>query len=162
MRYPTRWLRSLRPELEQRVAGLPGVRSARANDLTGSLLVTYDPFALAEARLLETLDDIAGELGARPAGASPAPAVKLDVGRHSLLMLLGTTGVLGLTGLSLPQPVLAGLIVASSLPTLGRAARTMVRRRRLNGDVLEASTVVLLALRGQFVSGATLSWLRSV
>jgi len=163
LRYPAGWLRSRRPALEQRLRAVSGVRRARASDVTGSLLVEYDPFTLAEDALLQTLDAMTRELGAAPSGAEAArPAAKLDVRRDALLVLLGTTSVLGLTRLSLPAPVLAGLVVASGLPTLGRAARTIARERRVNGDVLEASTLGWLALRGEFLSGALLAWLRSV
>lgn len=162
MRYPVAWLRTQRGSLEQRLRGVPGVRRARGSEVTGSLLIDYDPFTLAEQALLETLDTIARDLGATPGHETSAPAPKIDVRRHSLLTLLGTTGVLGLTALSLPAPLRAGLVVAGGLPTFGRAARAIVRQRRVNGDVLEASTLALLALRGEFVSGAMLSWLRAV
>src|SRR5262245_57876820 len=125
MRYPAGWLRSQRSTLEQRLGGVRGVRNARANDLTGSLLITYDPFELAERSLLETLDEIVRDLGAAPRHASSEPAARLDIGRNSLLTLLGTTAVLGLTVFSLPRPLLAGLVVAGGLPTFGRATRTL-------------------------------------
>ena len=162
MRYPAAWLQSRRPRLEQRLRGMPGVRSARGSDLTGSLLIDYDPFTLAESALLETLDAMTDELGAAPRGQTARPAARVDLRRAPLLTLLGTSGVLGLTTFALPSPLLAGLVVASGLPTFGRAARSVVRQRRVNGDVLEASTLALLTLRGDFLSGAMLSWLRSV
>jgi heavy metal translocating P-type ATPase len=160
VRYPAHWLQQRRATLEQRLRGVPGVRGARGSDLTGSLLIDYDPFALAEKALLDTLGAMTEELG----GASPkhAAAAKVDIRRAPLLLLLGTTSVLGLTCLPLPAPVLAGLVVASGLPTLSRAGRTVATRGRMNGDVLEASTLALLTLRGEYVSGALLSWLRSV
>jgi Cu2+-exporting ATPase len=162
MRYPAAWLRSRRPALERRLQSVPGVQRARCNEVTGSLLVDYDPFALAETALLEGLDEITRELGGEGARGTTTPPAKVDIRRAPLLTLLGTTGVLGLTGLSLPAPLLSSLVVASSLPTFTRAARTVASQRRVNGDVLEASTLALLVLRGDFVSGAMLSWLRSV
>ena len=163
VRYPVAWLRSTRPALEGRIRELSGVRRTRASELTGSLLVEYDPFALAEAALLESLDALSRELGAGPTRAKTgAPPARLDIRRDALLMVLGTTTVLALTRLSLPAPLMVGLVVASGLPTLGRAARTLARERRVNGDVLEGSTLGLLALRGEFTSGALLSWLRAL
>src|SRR5262249_7426308 len=127
LRYPIAWFQSRRPTLEQRLRGTPGVRSARGSDLTGSLVVDYDPFTLAEHALLETLDTMTGALGAPSLSDKGTPATKIDVQRNALVTLLGTTGVLGLTGLPLPAPVLAGLVVAGGLPTFGRAARSVVR-----------------------------------
>ena len=161
MRYSAAWLRSRRLALEQRLRGVPGVHGTRCSEVTGSLLVDYDPFTLAESALLEGLDLITRELGASPRDTATPPA-KVDIRRAPLLTLLGTTGVLGLTGLPLPAPLLTGLVVASGLPTFTRAARTVVSRRRVNGDVLEASTLAVLTLRGDFLSGAMLSWLRSI
>src|SRR5262245_57418530 len=121
MRYPASWLRSARGDLEQRVRGVPGVRRARASELTGSLLIDYDPFALAEGALLDTLDAITRDLGGTPGRQAGAPAAKLDVRRNALLTLVGTTGALGLAALPLPAPLRAGLVVAGGLPTLARA-----------------------------------------
>jgi Cu2+-exporting ATPase len=159
LRYPTTWLRSQRAVLEQRIQGLRGVRSARGSDVTGSLLIDYDPFTLAESALLRALDAMTRELGGVPRRGTTG---KVAVRRAPLLTLLGTTGVLGLTALPLPSPLLAGLVVTSALPTFARATRTLMSQQRVNGDVLEASTLALLTLRGEFLPGATLSWLRSL
>jgi Cu2+-exporting ATPase len=53
----------------------------------------------------------------------------------------------------------AGLVVASEVPALLRAA-TALGRRRLNGDVLEASTLLLLTARRHYAASALLTWLR--
>lgn len=162
VRYPANWLQQRRATLEQRLRVVPGVQGARGSDLTGSLLIDYDPFALAEKALLDTLGAMTEELGGARPSHTAAPAAKVDIRRAPLLTLLGTTSVLGLTCLPLPAPLLAGLVMASGLPTLGRAGRAVATRGRMNGDVLEASTLALLTLRGEYVSGALLAWLRSV
>jgi heavy metal translocating P-type ATPase len=162
VRDPTAWLQQCRAVLEQRLRTVPGVRTARGSDVTGSIIIDYDPFALAEKSLLQALDVMATELGARPAADKTAPAVKMDLGRAPLLTLLGTTTALGLSCLPLPSPLLAGLLLASGLPSFGRAGRVLAGQQRLNGDVLEACTLALLALRGDYLSGALLTWLRSV
>jgi Cu2+-exporting ATPase len=161
VRYPAQWFQQRRTTLERRLGAVPGVRTARGSDVTGSLLIDYDPSALAEKALLEELDALTGELTG-PAPRSAAPPTKVDIRRAPLLTLLGTTSVLGLACLPVPSPVLAGLVVVSGLPTFDAAARTVARRRGPNGDVLEAFTLVLLAVRGQYVPGALLAWLRSV
>jgi cation transport ATPase len=57
------------------------------------------------------------------------------------------------------KPLVAGLVVASEVPALLRAA-TALGRRRLNGDVLEASTLLLLTARRHYAASALLTWLR--
>src|SRR5262249_53339828 len=46
-------------------------------------------------------------------------------------------------------------------PALLRAGAA-IGRRRLDGDVLEASTLIVLAARGNYVASALLTWLRAV
>ena len=55
---------------------------------------------------------------------------------------------------------MAGLVVAAEVPSLLRAA-TALGRRRLNGDVLEASTLLLLTARRHYAAAALLTWLRA-
>jgi heavy metal translocating P-type ATPase len=64
--------------------------------------------------------------------------------------------------LPVPAAVAAALAVASSLPAWLRGGSTLAARRRLNGDVLEASTLGLLVLRGNYAAAALLTWLRTL
>src|SRR5262249_13821699 len=116
IRYPAAWLQSRRPRLEQRLRSVPGVRSARGSDLTGSLLIDYDPFSLAEHALLATLDAMTSELGGAPPREKTAAPDKVDIRRAPLLTLLGTSGVLGLTGVSMPAPLMAGRVGGGRRP----------------------------------------------
>ena len=59
--------------------------------------------------------------------------------------------MLAATCLPRHRPLVAGLVVASEVPSLLRAASALARRR-VNGDVLEASTLLLLTARRQFVA----------
>src|SRR5262249_53590717 len=123
VRYPPPWFRERRTMLEQRLRAMPGVRAAHGSDLTGSLLIDYDPFSLAEKALFEALDVLTEELTGAPRH-SPAASAKVDIRRAPLLTLLGTTSVLGLACLPVPPPILAGLVIAGGLPTFSRAAST--------------------------------------
>jgi Cu2+-exporting ATPase len=68
------------------------------------------------------------------------------------------------TACCLPVPPLwtAGVLLASSVPAFFRAGATLATSRRLNGDVLEASTLGLLIARRNFTAAALLNWLRAV
>jgi Cu2+-exporting ATPase len=85
------------------------------------------------------------------ATAAPAP----------LLQLAAASAVLASTGLPLPTPAVAALVLASELPALRRAAAAL-RSRRLDGNVLEASALVLLLGRGEYLASALLTWLRAL
>jgi Cu2+-exporting ATPase len=69
--------------------------------------------------------------------------------------------VLALTASGLSWPALSGLVLATGAPTLLRAGASLARGR-LNGDVLEASTLVLLAARRNFPAAALLTSLRAL
>ena len=163
VRYPVRWLKSRRDALEARLRAVPGVRTVAGSARTGSVRIEYDPLQIAEQGLIDELKAMAPGLGSAPArraGAGETEA-KLDVQRAPLLSLIGSSAVLAAACLPVPGSVLAGLILASDLPALLRAT-VALGRRRLDGDVLEASTLVLLVTRGNYVASALLAWLRSV
>src|SRR5687768_17079697 len=74
VRYPVSWLRRRRGVVEARLRGVRGVRSVLASSVTGSIVVDYDPFALAEVRLLGHLQQLHASLDRAPARVgAPAP-----------------------------------------------------------------------------------------
>jgi heavy metal translocating P-type ATPase len=162
VRYPVSWLRHRRGDVETRLRAVPGVRGVSPSPVTGSVRIDYDPFRLAERALLDALDEIHTHLD-HPTLPRPrlvrAPRI---VDRPTpLLNLLGATGVLATACLPVPRALVAGLVLASEIPALLRGAGAL-RRRRLDGHVLEAATLLLLTARGDYVSSALLTWLRTV
>src|SRR5207244_9181933 len=73
-----------------------------------------------------------------------------------------TASVFALTWLPVATPLRAAFVLASGLPMLARATQTLARRRRVDGDVLDASTFGLLALRGNWPAAALLPGLRAL
>jgi hypothetical protein len=65
------------------------------------------------------------------------------------------------TLLPLPGPVMAALTLGSGWPLIKRAGRTLARDGRLNVEVLDAATLVVLAIRGNYRAAALLVWLLS-
>ena len=162
VRYPVAWLRTRRDALESGLRAMPGVRAVSGSPLTGSVRIDYDPFELAEQRIVEALERIDERLGAPPAPRRPPTRRPPVVDKKTpLLGLLGASTVLAATCLPTPPAIVAGLVVASEVPAMLRATAAL-RRRRLNGDVLEASTLLLLTARRQFVASALLTWLRTL
>lgn len=162
IRYPSRWLQGQRGAVEAGVRALPGVRRVDGSPLTGSVLIDYDPFRLAEAALVSELHTLTRRLDPDTAPPAVSPSGALATPRAPLLSVLGSGAVLGLSWLPVSSPLLAGLVLTTALPSLIRAARTAARRRRVNGDVLEASTLALLALRGNYSAAALLTLLRAL
>ena len=160
IRYPAPWLRARRDIVESDLRAVPGVRTVSGSPLTGSLRIEYDPFRLAEHGIVQALEQIHTRLGVpaprrQTAAATPRVASKT----MPLLGLLGASAVLASTLVPAPPALVAGLVVASEVPALLRAA-TALGRRRLNGDVLEASTLLLLTARRHYAASALLTWLR--
>ena len=161
VRYPVSWLRAQREALESGLRALPGVRTVSGSAVTGSVRIEYDPFQVAERGIVEVLERMDERLGAPPAPRHPAHRRRVLERKRPLLGLLGTSTVLAATCLPAPPALVAGLVVASEVPSMLRAAAAL-RRRRLDGDVLEASTLLLLTARRHFVAAALLTWLRTL
>jgi len=161
VRYPVPWLRAQRDTLESGLRALPGVRAVSGSTLTGSVRIDYDPFQLAERGIVEVLERMDERLGAPPAPRRPAHRRRVLEKKRPLLGLLGTSTVLAAACLPAPPAVVAGLVVASEVPSMLRAAAAL-GRCRLDGDVLEASTLLLLTARRHFVAAALLTWLRTL
>ena len=149
--------------MEARLRGLTGVRAVLSSTVTGSIIIDYDPFTLAEQRLIAELGALSDRLDRGPSRARrPSPPSSAVTGPGApLLRLIGSGTVLATAWLPVPGAVLAGLVVASDLPALLRAGSAL-KQRRVDGDVLEASALVLLLARGNLVASALLTGLRSL
>ena len=163
VRYPVSWLRRRRSTVEARLRELTGVRAVLSSTVTGSIIIDYDPFALAEQRLIAELGELSDRLDRGPSRARrPSPPSSAVTGPGApLLRLIGSGTVLATAWLPVPGAVLAGLVVASDLPARWRAGSAL-QQRRVDGDVLEASALALLLARGNFVASALLTGLRSL
>ncbi|HEY7363732.1 MAG TPA: heavy metal translocating P-type ATPase [Methylomirabilota bacterium] len=161
VRYPPWWLLERRKDVETGLRALPGIRRVEGSPLTGSVQIDYDPIRVAETALVTKLHALTRALDPSAAPGAARRPEPLTTRQAPLLSVVGTGAVLGLSLLPLSAPLLGGLVLATGLPSLAHAARAL-GRRRLNGDVLEASTLALLALRGNFTAAALLTWLRAL
>jgi len=165
VRYPAHWLEPRFSTIESELKTLPGVRAVQGRPLTGSLRIDYDPYRLAAEAIVDRLDQMTASLAApttsraahprrRPRQALPSAPVLKAVGATTLLV---TTCCL-----PVPQVLTAGLLLASGVPAFLRAGATLATRRRMNGDVLEASTLGLLIARRNLTAAALLTWVRAI
>ena len=165
IRYPARWLEPRRSAIESELKTLPGVRAVQGRSLTGSLRIDYDPYRLAADAIVERLDRMTAELIAPslPRVTHPPRWQRQALPSAPVLKVIGATSMLVTACcLPVPQALTAGMLLASSVPAFLRAGATLATRRRLNGDVLEASTLGLLIARRNLTSAALLTWLRAV
>ena len=163
VRYPVGWLKPHRETVVSTLREIPGVRTVEGSRLTGSVRIDYDPFRLAETVLVDTLHALDERLdrGVRGGRRGGAPRPRLDVSVGPFTQLVGATSALALTASGVPWPAVTGLVLASAAPTLVRAGAALARGR-LNGDVLEASTLLVLALRRNLPAAALLTTLRAL
>src|SRR5262245_48710058 len=139
VRYPVPWLRDCRENLESRVRAIPGVRTVDGSAVTGSVRIEYDPFALAERALIDKLHQLSAAITNHRVHRFEAreSRARLDARRAPLIGLIGSSAVLTAACFPVPAPVLAGLVLASDMPGLIRAAAAL-GQRRVDGDVLGA------------------------
>jgi len=147
IRYPARWLEPRSAAIESDLKSLPGVRAVESRPLTGSLRIDYDPYRLAADAIVDRLDRMTAELAAPTTPRSAHPAR-----RRQTLPSTATVKLIGATS----------VLVTAGVPVFVRAGATLATRRRLNGDVLEASTLGLLIARQNFTAAALLTWVRAV
>ena len=165
VRYPARWLEPRYSAIESELKTVPGVRAVHGRSLTGSLRIDYDPYTLAADAIVDKLDRMTAALAA-PSTSTPAHPrgrQRQVLPSTPTLKVIGATSML-VTACCLPAPPLltAGLLLASGVPAFVRAGATLATRRRLNGDVLDATTLGLLIARRNFTAAALLNWVRAV
>ncbi len=162
VRYPTQWLRGRVPAVESALRAVPGVRAVSGSAVTGSVRIEYDPFRLAEDAVLEALARLERQIGpGAMADAAPAARQKVSPRQAPLWRLAGASSVLAASCLPFAPPVVAGLVLVAEIPALTRAGAALTKRR-VDGDVLEAATLLLLAGRGHYVASSLLIWLRAL
>ena len=147
VRYPPPWLSARRDVVESGLRAVPGVRTVSGSPLTGSVRIEYDPFPLAEHGIVQALEQIHARLGVpAPRRRRPAPSSRAYGPPHAAARLSWARAPCWRRRSCRRPALVAGLVVASDVPALLRAVAAL-GRRRLNGDVLEASTLLLLMAR---------------
>jgi len=164
VRYHTAWLKPRQDAVVSTLRSVPGVRTVNGSGVTGSVRIEYDPFRLAESALVDVLRELDSRLdtSAPDMSAPPEPPGGLDASSMPLVRLAGATTVLALTVTELVSwPLLTALVLIADAPAVIRAGAALARGS-LNGEVLEASTLAVLAARRNFPAAALLTWLRAL
>ncbi|HZW30229.1 MAG TPA: heavy metal translocating P-type ATPase [Isosphaeraceae bacterium] len=146
--------------LESWLRGQAGVRQARVNPTSRSVVVLHDP---RRVRAEDLLDRLTGfdrvHLRDVPTAQARPAAAEHDHGLQGWPLTLSTAAACLAVGQSALAPwVLAG----AAIPVFRRAYDVLFRQSRLNVDVLDASATTVLLSQGSFGTAAIMVWLISL
>ena len=138
--------------IERDLIGLPGIMVVKASDLTGHLLIRYDPARFTAPGLIRLLEAILGEVEPDPSEMPSATPMRFGLANFSL-------GVAAIGQYLVPAllPASAVLLVGTNLRTF-RAARLQLAKKRLGLPVLYIAIVATTLFSGQFFASALMTW----
>ena len=155
---------ALAEPLQRLLRDQPGVADVSVNDWCSSVTVTCDPSVWTSDRLclwlqLQKASEIASYKSANES-ADQAQAASDEAGDE----LWYSSAGIGLVLLVEPfaAPLVPLLLLASALPMLKRAHRSLSEDGKLNVDVLDASATSLLVVQGNFPMAIFMVWLINV
>jgi Cu2+-exporting ATPase len=143
-------------EMAPRLAGYletqPGVESARASPVTGSVLVAFDPKITSAAALLQEVKET------RPAlwpAAPPKPhATWVQVAKAGATAATMAAAITGLV----PAPLILGAVAATAIPPFRRAIGSL-RAKRVNVDVMDATAIIVCLARAEPITASIITTL---
>lgn len=149
------------PGLAVFLRDLPGVSDVRLSPACRCAILLYDPDATGPQALVDLINN---KLVPDPTANMQAAARCMHThaaGSISWLPLALSTAAAGLA-VAGGSSLVPWFLLGAAVPIFKRAFNTVVHKRRLNVDVLDASATALLVSRGRFVSSAIMVWLVSV
>ena len=155
---------NLAQPLERLLRDQPGVADVSVNDWCYSVTVTCDPSVWTSDKLCKWLQrlkatDIASYESAN-AAMDQAPATTDEAGDELWYSSAGIGVALLIEPLAAPLVPL--LLLASALPMLKRARRSLTEDGKLNVDVLDASATSLLVVQANFPMAIFMVWLINI
>jgi len=143
--------------LEEFIRNQTGVLEVSVSSWSASITVTYDTVVWTSDRLCGWVRGLKIEvvLEHKP------PAPREDTSGNELWYSSIGIGLMLLAG-QFAAPLAPILLLAAALPMLKRAHRSLVKDRRLNVDVLDASATSLLVIQSNFTMALFMVWLINV
>jgi Cu2+-exporting ATPase len=150
--------------LQRLLRDQPGVTDVTVNDWCYSVTVTCDPSTWTSDRLCEWLQLLtAAEVASYKSANEPADQAQAPTDEAGDELWYSSTGIcLVLLVEPLAMPLVPLLLLASALPMLKRAHRSLSEDGKLNVDVLDASATSLLVIQGNFPMAIFMVWLINV
>ncbi len=144
--------------LEATLRRLPGVRGVRVAAGAASVIVEHDPEAVDVAAI--TWAAATAPADAAPLARDAASAEGAGIPRP---LAWSSAGLLVSLAFGQAIPVLAyPFIAVTAVPVFKRAWDALVRRRKLNVDLLDALAILAATATGDVVNAAGIVWLISV
>ncbi len=166
LRVPTlKTFPGLAQPLERVLRDQPGVTDVSVNDWCYSVTVTYDPPTWTADRLCEWLQPLtAEEVAAYKPGNERADQARATTSEVSGDELWYSSAGIGIALLLEPlaAPLVPVLLLASALPMLKRAHRSLAEDGKLNVDVLDASATSVLVAQANFPMALFMVWLINI
>jgi len=150
--------------LQRLLMDQPGVTEVTVNDWCYSVTVTCDPSAWTSDRLCVWLQLLnAAEVVSYKSANEPAEQAQAPTDEAGNELWYSSAGIcLVFLVEPLVLPLVPLLLLASALPMLKRAHRSLSEDGKLNVDVLDASATSLLVMQGAFPMAIFMVWLINV
>jgi len=142
--------RALGQAIERELMNTVGVDRYATNELTGSVLIHYDPRLLPKHQIIAMLDDIM-----ETAKDLPATPIDLDLPINTASVALAAAARFLVPAL---RPLSGAALFFTSIPSFKSAYNVVVKEKRLGVDVLDAIVVLVCLGTGQFLAGTVLAW----
>ncbi|MET0314103.1 MAG: heavy metal translocating P-type ATPase [Hansschlegelia sp.] len=146
--------RELCQAIEREFMNTLGVDRYATNELTGTVLVHYDPKVIRADQIVELLD-----YAVVSTGDVPLSPVDLDLPIATASVALATVSRFFVPGLA---PVSAALFLFSVIPSFKSAYEVLFKEKRLGVDVLDAIVVAACLATNQVLAGTVLGFTLSV
>ncbi len=151
--------------LAQYLGDQPGVTGVGVNTWCDSVTVTFDPTrwtAESLCRFVRALrhEDVEASRRKNPSNGQAQPVTESGAGPE--LWYSSTAIALWFTAEPLAVPLMPVLLLASAIPMLSRAYRSLADDGKLNVDVLDASATALLTVQGNLPMATFMVWLINV
>lgn len=140
--------------IEREFMNTLGIDRYATNELTGTVLVHYDPKVVRASQIVELLDR-----ALVTAGDAPLSPVDLDLPIASASVALAATSTFLVPALA---PVSAAVFLASVLPSFKSAYEVLFKEKRLGVDVLDAIVVSACLATNQVLAGTVLGFTLAV
>ena len=135
-----------------------GIDEARLNRRCRSLVVRFDAGIWDAQKLISLVSGFStAPRPARVSGDCHSAGDPPDEPAGWLPLGLSTAAFAA--GLFAKSSMVPWLLLGAAIPIIGRAFDTLIRKRKLNVDVLDAAATGVLMANGQFVTGAAMVWL---
>lgn len=146
--------RELGQVIEREFMNTLGIDRYATNELSGTVLVHYDPKAVRLGQIVELLDR-----AVVTAGDVPVSPVDLDLPIATASVALAATSTFLVPALA---PVSAAVFLASVIPSFKSAYEVLFKEKRLGVDVLDAIVVSACLATNQVLAGTVLGFTLAV